>query len=202
LTLALIVDDKEDILSYLDIIHNVLGEVVDKYEKLVLRPPPIGIKLIPKDLFIEDAKNNKLNQMLIDVGAFEDFGNEYPSFLVVYYMDKHPLNLILTGKFWIGVCLEIAEVQLNKLTNEEGYIFLSYALAHEITHIMENTIQEKLPKVYAKAWNKCPITDNAQKKLLVSETLAEDIASKFADKHTKDLINNKLWGVIMGRLRG
>jgi hypothetical protein len=176
-----------------ELIHQYLKQTLSDYGRLILKPRPIGLRLVTKDRIIQDASQNFVYRLLIDKGVFTNFADEYPVFVVVYNYDKIPYNVPLTGKCWIGFCEEIASVHLKNLTSDEVQTYIRYAFAHEITHIMEDLIIEKRPDLYDKAFEQ-----NAHKhedvREFTSETLAEDVAYMVSDREKVAPIVQKIWG--------
>lgn len=132
-------------------IVNLMEETCSEFNKKVMKTDSVEIKFVDKENFLEDAKKAFTNKLMIDKGIFKDFDREYPSFLVVYPMDKNPISLLLTGTYKISICYDIAREKLKPFNAKQVRAYLKHAFAHEIAHILEDKIIKERDDLWQKA---------------------------------------------------
>lgn len=181
----------------------ILEEVLEKYSKDIIELPTIKIKLLSKDDFVADALNNSLNQLLIQQGMFKDFYNEFPTFASVYNIDKHPTHYAIVGCYYITICEEIANRVLEPFNTVERIEYIKHVLAHEITHIVEDSILKNKPELWETIKSSISeYKDTIYNEVISKEYLAEYIASKFSNKSVYKKVEEAIWSPLLQRMRG
>lgn len=172
-------------------INNIFEEVKKEYSDKIIALPPIELMPISKDYLFKIAKEDPLNKILIEQGHIKDFEKEYPGFIVVLSKHKTPLTMLFYGHFIISVCYEMVSELLSPFPINKVKSFLRHVFAHEITHIVENSIEHLYTNLKKR-------TDP----LVFSETLAEEVASKIEDSEDYKEVMQKLWEPIISRIYG
>ena len=137
------------VITVVEYIREVFNETLELYTKIT-SPPPLGLRIIPKERHHKTIKSSPFTQELVQTGLITNL-TEAPTYGVVYKLDTHIINIPLTGKLWIGICLENALYTLNKLNNKQQRLHLIHVFAHEISHIVEHDIVKKFPYIQEKA---------------------------------------------------
>jgi hypothetical protein len=176
-------------------VESTFRETLQQYKQRVCSLQNIVLNYVSPEKYLADAKVNPVNQHLIKLGAFTNFEKEYPGFLVVYEMDKHPLNLLITGNFKVSMCFERAKELLRPFKSHVVREYLKHCFAHEITHIVEDRLKVDNPTMWQSALSKVH-SDEA----LAHETLAEDVADLIGNLDLYNEVNYKLWSVVQNNL--
>lgn len=171
-------------------LEEALDETIARYRQFY-EIPSIKLKYIDKNTFLESAKENNLIKKLIQSGIYKNFESEYTNFLVVYHWDKNIFSLMLNGCYYITCCFEIVKDKLKPFKPSEVKNYLKYLFAHEITHIIEESVfKEKLDE----------LTEMYGREL-AGEILADEMACKIIpDKSDYKKIDAYLNKVIQNRI--
>lgn len=177
-------------------IQSLFNETLQEFSNLFNNKVDVKINFITKGEFLEDAKKNPNNQMLIQAGIIKDFEKEYPNFLVVYRHHKDPMSLFIFGAYKISFCFEIARDKLKPFSAKEVRDFLKHGFAHELSHIFEDDIIKQKDDLWQKALKQCHNDGN-----LAKEQFAEDIADMVYKSKTSKQVETKLWEKIYANAR-
>lgn len=177
-------------------LNEVLQETIKEFsEKIFPIADEIMLSYIDKDVFLENAKNDKLIQQQIALGFYKDFEKEYPNFLVVRQFHKNPLNKLFGIPFKITVCFEIAKKKLKPFTKEEVKAYLKHAFAHELSHIYEEDIKQHNQKLWEDVLNIAK--GNAA---YGNELLAETVADMLSNGELHHKVEKQLWAIVFNRI--
>lgn len=169
-------------------VQNIFDETLQEFSQIFNNKTDVKINFIDKEKFLEDAKNNYMNQMLMEKGIIKNFEKEYPNFIVVYKYDKNPMALFAFGAYRISFCFEIARKKLKPFSAKEVKDYLKHGFAHELSHIFEDDIIKNKTDLWQKALLNCH-NDGS----LAKEHFAEDIADMVYKSKTSKQVETKLW---------
>jgi hypothetical protein len=169
-------------------VQNLFNETLHEFSNLFNNKTDVKINFIDKESFLEDAKKNPTNQMLIQTGLIKNFEKEYPNFLVVYKYHKDPMALFMFGAYKISFCFEIAREKLKPFSAKEVKDYLKHGFAHELSHIFEDEIIKDKTDLWEKSLLDCHNEDH-----LAKERFAEDIADMVYKSKMSKQVEIKLW---------
>lgn len=184
-------------------LEQTFKETLIEYSKYIRKLPIISLKYISPDKFLEDVKHNTIVKQIVRLGAIKDFNNEYPNFVAVYTIDKSPIVYAVTGSYKITVCYELAKKLLKPFKSHEVREYLKHIFAHEITHIIEDSIKEENPDLWEAAKQKTGLTDPKFSDVVDAyayEVVAEEMANQIGNKELFDIVREALWKPIYDRL--
>lgn len=181
-----------------DLVENSLNEALKIFRENNVGSVTNDVKIdyIDSEKFLNDAKENTFNSLLIKAGAIKNFDKEYPGFLVVYQHNKLPVRKLLGLPYLISIDFNRAKMFLRPYNKKQVEKYFVSVFLHEITHVFEDSVIEKHKKFYD-----VTLADNFNNEEAAKEILAEAVSYKYGYKNVADKITNEFYKDIYARLK-
>lgn len=135
-----------------------------------------------------------MNEMMINMGAFKDFDDNYPSFASVSSTEKNMqmmselFNFIHVMK--INISLDRANKFLSCFKRNEIHEYIIYAFIHELVHLHEDILMIKYDECYDAL-----LHDYSEE--FAQELFAEVFTNKFCKLKIIDSMYEKMYHKLM-----
>lgn len=178
-------------------LNEVLEETIEEFNsKVYPLKNKIELQFEDNERFMDNVKSNELIQMQIRMGFYKNIDKEYPNFLVVYQKNKLPMLELLGLPYKVTICFEKAKDILKPYSKESVVAYLKHGFAHEIGHIVQDSIIKERPNLWNEHLEKCANDDS-----LAKESMVEDIADLIGNKQLHEEIEESIWALVRNRMK-